>query len=387
MQTMYIYEITNNLNGKTYVGQRHCPVNKTPWTDTKYMGGGVNIYRAKNKYGVENFSKRIIAVCHNENILNILEKSYISIYKEIGKAEYNIASGGDGGNTYKYKTEEELLEIKKKLSNSLKGKSGPMKGKHLSEETKKKIKESVKFVFTRPEIKEKLRKRYHRPWTEEERKQISERNKGRKLSDETKEKISIKNKGNQSCKGLTCFTNGIINIKSKTCPDGFYKGRCGGKPLSEETKRKIRNSLKGHKLTKESIEKMKNTRINYKWWNNGKVQTLSEKCPDGFVPGRLKTGNCWNKGIPNSPEIRKKISEANRGRKWYNNGDISTMAFECPEGFVHGRLLINNKSTNGYRWYTNGIDDKLCKECPEGYRLGRIFKKKGIKIEYNSEGD
>lgn len=27
-----------------------------------------------------------------------------------------------------------------------------------------------------------------------------------------------------------------------------------------------------------------------------------------------------------------------RGRKWYNNGIKNVMAYECPEGYVHGRL-------------------------------------------------
>lgn len=38
IQVYYIYEITNNLNGKTYIGQRQCPLRKTPWTDIGYKG-------------------------------------------------------------------------------------------------------------------------------------------------------------------------------------------------------------------------------------------------------------------------------------------------------------------------------------------------------------
>ena len=46
----YIYEITNNINGKTYIGQRKCPKNKLPETDIKYMGSGVYIKNAMKKY-------------------------------------------------------------------------------------------------------------------------------------------------------------------------------------------------------------------------------------------------------------------------------------------------------------------------------------------------
>ena len=114
LQTYYIYEITNKINSKNYVGKRSCPLNETPWSDVHYMGGGICICRAEKKYGIENFSKYILAICYNENVLNILEKEYIDFYKSRGKAEYNIAEGGDGGNTYKYMSEERLNEVKQK---------------------------------------------------------------------------------------------------------------------------------------------------------------------------------------------------------------------------------------------------------------------------------
>lgn len=43
-------------------------------------------------------------------------------------------------------------------------------------------------------------------------------------------------------------------------------------------------------------------------------------------------------------ETKRKMSEAMKGnkvakgRKWYNNGIISVMQFECPEGFKPGRI-------------------------------------------------
>ena len=61
----YIYEIINKINGKTYIGQRLCPKNKSPETD-KYMGSGVYLRNAKKKYGIENFSKKIIAICETQ---------------------------------------------------------------------------------------------------------------------------------------------------------------------------------------------------------------------------------------------------------------------------------------------------------------------------------
>lgn len=37
-------------------------------------------------------------------------------------------------------------------------------------------------------------------------------------------------------------------------------------------------------------------------------------------------------------EFAKKVSKSKKGRHYYNNGEVEVMTFECPEGFVPGRL-------------------------------------------------
>ena len=37
-------------------------------------------------------------------------------------------------------------------------------------------------------------------------------------------------------------------------------------------------------------------------------------------------------------ESKKKMSDAKKGKHWYNNGKINVMTKECPEGFVPGCL-------------------------------------------------
>lgn len=95
MKYFYIYEVKNNINGKTYIGQRTSKC--LPELDKSYLGSGLIIQQAVNKYGKENFSKNILAIVGTRHNLNILEKVFISIYWEIGKAEYNITPGGHGG--------------------------------------------------------------------------------------------------------------------------------------------------------------------------------------------------------------------------------------------------------------------------------------------------
>ena len=75
----YIYLITNKVNNKTYIGQRKCPINKFPEQDIGYMSSGKIILQAFQKYGIENFSKEILAVAHTKQNINVLEKVFISL--------------------------------------------------------------------------------------------------------------------------------------------------------------------------------------------------------------------------------------------------------------------------------------------------------------------
>ena len=168
----YIYLIINKVNGKTYIGKHK---SSKEWYEDNYMGSGTLLYKAQKKYGIENFEKFLI--CYTSSEKNACEKEvfWSSEYRKIGKAEYNIDKGGRGGGYKK------PLETKIKLSNS-------MKGKHHSEETKKKISESLKGhkgCIHSEETKKKL---------SESHKGKTSPMKGKHLSEETKRKISIWNK-------------------------------------------------------------------------------------------------------------------------------------------------------------------------------------------------
>lgn len=118
----YIYQITNLLNDKKYIGKRSC---RCSIEKDKYMGSGIYLKRAINKYGIENFEKRILEICYEEKELNEKEKYWIKYYDAVNnKNYYNIALGGDGGNVRAGFNEERIKQWKNNMSKSHKGKKG-----------------------------------------------------------------------------------------------------------------------------------------------------------------------------------------------------------------------------------------------------------------------
>lgn len=93
----FIYITTNHINNKKYIGQKKYDKNNN-WKT--YLGSGIILTRAIDKYGRENFSKEIIEECESKRQLNEREKYWIAYYNAVDSDEfYNIASGGDGGRT------------------------------------------------------------------------------------------------------------------------------------------------------------------------------------------------------------------------------------------------------------------------------------------------
>lgn len=133
---------TNLINNKKYIGKRkcNCDINKD-----EYLGSGKILKNAIAKYGKENFEKKILEICDNEDICNEREKYWIALYNATHNDEfYNIACGGDGGNTYAGLSNEELIRIKKIKSDKSKGENNPRYKANVSQETRQKISRGVK---------------------------------------------------------------------------------------------------------------------------------------------------------------------------------------------------------------------------------------------------
>lgn len=114
---MEIYKITNLINHKIYIG-------KDTTSDPNYFGSGLLIKRAFEKYGKENFIKEVIDITGDYDELSKKEIYWISKYKSTDKKiGYNIAPGGEGGDTLSNHPDLDLIREKISKNNPKTGKT------------------------------------------------------------------------------------------------------------------------------------------------------------------------------------------------------------------------------------------------------------------------
>ena len=229
---MIIYRTRNVISNKLYVG-------KDTYNNPEYLGSGKLLHQAIKKYGIENFRKEIICEAETLDELNKLEIHWIKELNTITPRGYNIAHGGEGGDTMSDNPNKK--EIFEKHSEWMKNKS---------EETKKKISTSLKKKYRNKEN----HPCYGKKMSGETKNKISEANRGKKRTEEQKKRISETSKGREG------YWKGKKNKKhSKWMKENNpFKGKThtlevrkkiseiNKKPKSEEHKKKISNSLKGH---------------------------------------------------------------------------------------------------------------------------------------------
>lgn len=243
MTNYYIYETTNNVNGKKYRGmhQTELPIKD----DAKYIGSGNLIKAAIDKYGRENFSKVILEVCPNFEALKEAEAKWVDHkWLEHGREHnYNLMTGGRGG----CKASE---ETKRKISRA-------HKGFQLSDETKRKISRAHKGNnYAKGNV-----------LSNETKSKMSMAAKGRKHTEETKAKISKVNKGQSLSEEQQLKQKLNYNWK--------------GKHHTEETKAKISELHKGTHRSNETKEKMKTA------WIKRKQTKMSEETKAKLRTARL----------------------------------------------------------------------------------------------------
>jgi group I intron endonuclease len=233
---MIIYKTVNVLNGKFYVGQ-------DSKNNPEYLGSGTVLKRAIEKHGRNNFIKETLEVCSTQEELNEREKYWIKETKaqELG---YNIAEGGQGGNTYSEETKQKVSEF--------------FKGRYVSPETIEKRKE------TRRKREQENPDRYKQ--TEERKKAIGDFHRGKEISEEQKQKNS------ERMKNFTNYSPEFLEMQKGENRRG-EKSPMWGTKASEETRKKQSEAHKknpvrywlGKKQPTEANEKRRQTMTGKKW--------------------------------------------------------------------------------------------------------------------------
>lgn len=127
----FIYQTTNKINGKIYVGKH-----ETYDLNDGYLGSGKHLNHAIEKYGVENFERKILFFCESHDELNAKEAEIVNENFVAREDTYNLKVGGDGGWDFI---------------------NDPNKSGYDSEKRSKQIRNAYKNVELRKSISEKIR--------------------------------------------------------------------------------------------------------------------------------------------------------------------------------------------------------------------------------------
>lgn len=122
----FIYEWTNNINGKMYIGSHMGTV------DDGYVGSGKVFIRAIKKYGIEQFSRSIIEHVKTDDRHMLLEREKFwldSVNAATNHMYYNIAKDVIGGDTKAGWSDERRAEFSQKIKNVWANRSGDEKKK------------------------------------------------------------------------------------------------------------------------------------------------------------------------------------------------------------------------------------------------------------------
>lgn len=233
-----IYQIRNIINNKKIIGLSKNIYKR--WEHHKYhlkrnIHDNPYLQSAWNKYGENNFTFEIILLCTINELGSEEMRLIIENKSNDANYGYNLSSGGE----FPKMSEE----TKRKISEASKGENNVHYGKHHSAEHKRKISDALKG------------KQKGKIISNTTREKISESLKGRQLSEETKRKIGMASKVMHLSKGHKIkIGESLKNME----PNENHKRKIR-LPLSEDCKRKISNSLKGHQLSEDCKRKISNS--------------------------------------------------------------------------------------------------------------------------------
>jgi hypothetical protein len=315
----YVYKGVHRETGEFYIGFRSA--NKEPWeTDLPKYRTSSKLVRPR----FDEFDWQVLMIFEKPECAYDFEQ--YMIHEAWGDPLLLNKSCYHGKPSFTNAGSKHTAETKTKMRKAA-------TGRRHTEESKRKISALKKGVK-------------HPGHTEETREKLRIANVGKKLTAEHKTKLS------DAQAKRNWYTDGMKNVRARSCPDGFTAGRTvdltpellerlgsamRGKTHSDSVKRKMSEAQKAARA--------RSDRSGYGWFTNGVESTQARECPPGWRPGRAQLAK------PTKDQIAKRgaaLSAALQGTKYFNNGIESVRRRECPEGFVPGRLFKskNTRSNN-----------------------------------------
>ena len=151
-----IYITTNVVNTKKYVG-KHI----SEKLGDNYLGSGLLLNKAINKYGKDKFKRETIELCESLDDLNEKEIFWINDKNTLHPNGYNLTLGGTGGDTFTNNPDKERTRNNRSISvknywNNLNEEDKQkrinlIKGKKRSDESKEKYSLAKKGIKKTPE--------------------------------------------------------------------------------------------------------------------------------------------------------------------------------------------------------------------------------------------
>lgn len=291
-----VYKTTNKLNSKIYVG-----VHKTNDLDDDYLGSGLHLGRAIEKYGKENFEKEILGVFDKASDMFQMESEIVNEEFVEREDTYNLKLGGNGGWDYTNSTYKNLYYDNNGVC--LNGKNGSLeKGR----ETQKILREFDPMWIKRvsENISNSLKKYYenggvnpfkNKKHTEETKRKIGEASSKHQLGSGNSQfgKIWICNielKKNQKIDQNSAVPVGWVKGRNKWNDDFHYKAK-----LNDYHVKLWREELEKNKRENEKLEE---TMKYWKTFKEGEYDSIREFCRKVYPKSHVTFTKYLKKFVP-----------------------------------------------------------------------------------------
>ncbi|WCZ66372.1 homing endonuclease [Yersinia phage MHG19] len=208
----FVYETTNLVNGKKYIGKH-----SSEKLDDDYLGSGIALRRAVDKYGSDSFKREILKQFDSSEEAFEYEAKLVTEEIVNDNNYYNMTTGGFGGNIIF--TEDVKAKMSTSAKERIKRDGHHLQGSHRSKST------ILKMVSTNKEkwrIDPTSHNRYGTTHSEESKRLMSEKAKARGISENSKRART------KAVTGSSWWNDGTINKRIRagdTPPENFVKGR------------------------------------------------------------------------------------------------------------------------------------------------------------------